>query len=935
VKREPVFEFAQKPTVARAGDKVTIAFETKGLCDVTVAIERGDGKIIRHLACGVLGPKAPPPLLKDAKKQVLVWDGKDDQDAYVDDKAACSVRVSLGLKPQFERTLFWSPKKRIGFAYPALCAAEEGVYVYEGSGVDHVRLFDHAGNYLRTIYPFPAEKIPQVLGLKTHTFPQDGQALPIKRGFLQSTLLTTGPNGVDGGTYGDGTGFALECLAAGGGKVAAIQRCVNRLAADGSSGGLPFERPQSVCFGPKECTYKPRSAAFSPDGKWLYLAGYHHHAAWSDRTEWMNGVFRIPYASAADTSAPALFVGEDTTKGIAAGGTADGKFRGCTAVACDTQGRVYAADYMNDRLQVFDPDGKFLKAIPVAKPALVAVHPKSGDIFVVSWMLVNKLFLKQEDKVEATFTHLGPFDNPAVKAKCPAAIPVGDNNSCWNWSAGLQGRVTLDLFGEKPTLWVVNGASGSINRSDDGSFRDMSSSWDTACINLFEESDGKLAPKRQFGPEVTKAVARLAPPILWRQRLVVNPATGKLYVMEGDSGVMKSVNQAVEVTPDSGKCKLVELPMGAEDMCFDVNGLAYLRGDTMVVRYDPVSWREVPWDYGEERKGFSFGMGARGADVLSGLVTPGHRSYCFWQLGGLDVSLRGHLAVTTCTYPIPGGGPAASSFKPGEVHFDYEGKGYEPGLYPGRLRWGEIHIWDKHGKMIREDAVPGQGHFNGLGIDQEDNIYLFTPSGRIYDDKPRDPALVAGGTVFKVPAGRSKSLSTGGIGAVPVPLAPESQPKRRPDLGGNLGGIHGWVEGAEWFYGGIGYCATSECICWNSRFTKDYFNRSFAPETMHYSVAVLDSAGNLILRVGKYGNVDDGKPLVAEGPSAGSGQGGPPSPKSIGGDEVGLFYACYVATHTDKRLFIADAGNARISGVRLGYHAEERVALKDVAEQKK
>ena len=49
--------------------------------------------------------------------------------------------------------------------------------------------------------------------------------------------------------------------------------------------------------------------------------------------------------------------------------------------------------------------------------------------------------------------------------------------------------------------------------------------------------------------------------------------------------------------------------------------------------------------------------------------------------------------------------------------------------------------------------------------------------------------------------------------------------------------------------------------------------------------------------------------------------------RSIGGDEVALVYAPYVATDTDRRLFIADAGNARIVSVRLDYHATERVAL--------
>jgi hypothetical protein len=51
------------------------------------------------------------------------------------------------------------------------------------------------------------------------------------------------------------------------------------------------------------------------------------------------------------------------------------------------------------------------------------------------------------------------------------------------------------------------------------------------------------------------------------------------------------------------------------------------------------------------------------------------------------------------------------------------------------------------------------------------------------------------------------------------------------------------------------------------------------------------------------------------------------------GDEVALMFGAYLATHTDRRLFIADAGNSRIVSVKLGYHAEQRVALKDVPDQ--
>ena len=93
IKREQVFEFVQKPRITRDGDAVTIAFETKGFCDVAVAVEDASGRIVRHLVSGVLGPNAPEPLQRDAKKQTVVWDGKDDLGVYMDDKDKLTVRV--------------------------------------------------------------------------------------------------------------------------------------------------------------------------------------------------------------------------------------------------------------------------------------------------------------------------------------------------------------------------------------------------------------------------------------------------------------------------------------------------------------------------------------------------------------------------------------------------------------------------------------------------------------------------------------------------------------------------------------------------------------------------------------------------------------------------------------------------------------------------
>ena len=72
IKRQEIFEFAAKPKVTRQGDRVEIAFETKGACDVTVAIENAEGRIVRHLASGVLGPNAPAPFQKNSLAQRVV-----------------------------------------------------------------------------------------------------------------------------------------------------------------------------------------------------------------------------------------------------------------------------------------------------------------------------------------------------------------------------------------------------------------------------------------------------------------------------------------------------------------------------------------------------------------------------------------------------------------------------------------------------------------------------------------------------------------------------------------------------------------------------------------------------------------------------------------------------------------------------------------------
>ena len=483
-----------------------------------------------------------------------------------------------------------------------------------------------------------------------------------------------------------------------------------------------------------------------------------------------------------------------------------------TCVACDAKGRVYVGDYMNDRIQVFDADWKHLKSIPAVKPAQLAIHHKTGDIYVFSWKcLNNRLFTSDQIKVEAAMTHLGPLEiprsRPAARCHCKVTIPPfpGMCRAASSFASRWIGA-------EKPAVWIVNGKVSEVHWHDDGSIEDITLSFGGGCVRIYEEVDGKLASKRSFADDAEKSVQRLIPPILWRQRLYVNPASGKLYVAEGDSGVMKSVNQLVEIDPGSGRIKLVDLPLGAEDLCFDIDGLMYIRTDPLVTRYDPATWRVPLGDYGEQRLNHSFGMGAGGRFRLPAsharpplvqFLAPGRAARV------AEGPSRGrHLQRV-------GNGSDAPKFQRGEPHFNYVGKPYVPPSIPDACGGGEIHVWDKHGTLLIEDAVPGMGHLNGIGIDQDDNIYMLAASRRVIDGKPADLKLErdASGTVVKVAGRKATVLSSGGAAGIPIPLAEEEKPKRSQDLAGYT---TGWVEVPDWFYGGVGFCTPGGCVCWTA-----------------------------------------------------------------------------------------------------------------------
>jgi hypothetical protein len=920
VQRKEVFEFTEKPAVTVDGDTVTISFAVKDYCDVTVAIENAEGRIVRHLASGVLGPNAPKPFQRNSLSQTLVWDGKDELRRYVDDKENLTVRVSLGLKTQMERTLFWSPHRMAaGSAYALMRSTPEGMYVLFRGLNPQLILFDHDGNYVRTVYPFPRNKIEQVKGLPWQAFPPDNQRLPSKIGThdQMSFVPDYDPGGYKEELYTRAMDVRNGRICLAGGRLV-------YLATDGSTGDMELAGPQVGYYlgdpnSDRYVEYLPNSVALSPDGKRAYLTGYMCHKRKSHFPPYRSWYHLVNVVDL-ETGKIARFAGsEEGAKPPT--GSDNAHFRCPMSVACDAQGRVYVADNVGNRIQVFLPDGTYFRTIPVTRPGVVRVDPNTGEIWVRSSDLAivggqeasfgAKRWGNNERRVSETapprLTVFGPVEAPKLVASYPMTTSYG-----WQRKDCFDENVEIDFYAPSRTVWASHVPSGRNAHAH-------------CAVRIYEAGKETLTPKRNFNSEAEKALIYPRPWRFTRPRMAVSPAIGLLYVglmMWDTSTYDPCFDEVVVVDPDTGRIGLEPLPTDPEDMAFDWDGHIYLRTYNAVTRFDPKTWREVPFDYGDERAVSHGGSGGKPYHARSALTLPsGGRGGL--HLGGFGVAPDGTV-VAACINPVDP--DEKSRMKEKNIPADEGGSAYTASVYPGRCRGQEIHIFDRQGKPMKMDVAPGINGCNDVEIDRDNNVYLLAAGTPYLDGQPYFNGR--GCTLLKLVPGKLHGLAAA---KQIVPLPEELKPKRYLDI--TRPGI--WLEGAEWLFGPVGadghYGSGGRCHCRvQGRFALDYFGRSFAPEVDRFRIVVLDANGNVILRVGRYGNVDDGMPLVRPETTPVGAQGGqPPRPRSIGGDEIAIMHVQAVKVDCDRRMFLADGGNQCIRSVRLGYHVTERVGFED------
>lgn len=376
--------FVKKPTAAQSGNKVKIDFATDRNTDVAITIEDKQGKIIRHLAAGVLGKNPPEPLQANSLAQSLEWDGNDD----FGKKALGSpfrIRVQLGMKPEFGGFLMHNPHASGPISSLAvgpgstLYAFHRDGTINGNMGGHKIKVYDRAGKHLKILTPFPADIAPEKVKALGTFQTAAGDLVPHIHNWETLSFYPENVK-VRGRDMPEYSCPAVDSK----GRVYWLVKGPCLVAVD-ADGGIPYDE----FLGPK----------LLPEIKDLRLAneGYHY---WSERPclavssddrhvyftglsrglgDWKKAqplpcVFRVP----ADRSKPAeVFVGK-----LGQAGKEKAMLTAPRGLAM-AKGLIYVADPGADRIVAFkEADRSYAGEIAAKNPQVLGVDPASGAVYV-------------------------------------------------------------------------------------------------------------------------------------------------------------------------------------------------------------------------------------------------------------------------------------------------------------------------------------------------------------------------------------------------------------------------------------------------------------------------------------------------------------------------------------------------------------------------
>jgi len=797
-----------EPTVERSNAGYEVSFSLARPTDVTIRIVDAQGKVVRHLASGMVGLKrCAAPLASGTLSQRVLWDGNDDAGNAAPPEG-CRVVLGVGTKAKFDRFILGNPN---GFgvlgapnwAQPGAMAVNAAgeLHLVQQYGVHYstLRVFDRQARFVRCVWPLsfdkPRETLEAFLATTVTVWPgdvatwaaTDWQGRTVPRSVSHSAFYWYGVRSNAMAATPSGRIILTDAHVTSGTELLAI-----------AANGLP-QRPQArTPWLDSASRGKVWDLAVGPEGD-VYVSDKAHGIVARLDGSTLAPVSSFHFQGTQPLDQPTYLLGTPKWQ-------KPGVWDPLWALTVDKEGRVWLANPRDDAIQIFRKDGLLLRVVDQLALAAGNVKIKAGQLALGANHKSGAVYLNLPAGKERRLVKLKGAD--ALEVVAETSLPAGAK------------RIAVDS--EAALVWVLVGSHTLLRIQDRGD---------------------KLE---------TRTIDGLADKTLAFPRLLSVSGGGRLYLTDAASNYIASD---------------VEGRTFRRLAWYGAGGHGYCATDSEGNWYVSVSLRENRHEIWKlSADGNRLPIGETDAIVLEEIK----------EAKGLYVAGDGDIYVAV-TAPVDVSEPGfARAF--GSV--DVRGDSYN---------LSRVDVYGTDGKLKQKGLVRLQG-VNDVKLDRRGNIYVIE-AGLCHGAHKRRAAKLDNRQFTRY----TRLLKFGPAGGV----------RDGP--------------GMQWSYQGLSGVSSYTCAgeCPAGQLCVDADDRVWIADPALYNVAAVDTAGNLLFRVGTYGNEDC---------AGGGGDAMIPGTQIVRDPEIPLARPMGVARWKDF-LLISDMYSHRVLRCRLLFSETKELVL--------